>query len=348
MRVLLTGSEGYIGAVAREELEAAGHTVTGLDLGWYEGCDLGPGPAPGTTIAADVRDVDPAQLRDIDAVVHLAAISNDPVGELNEDITYAINERASVQLAERAREAGVERFIFASSCSLYGAAGDDFLDETAGFAPVTAYGRSKVQAETAIGRLADDDFSPTFMRNATVYGASPRLRGDVVVNNLTGVAYTTGRVHMMSDGTPWRPLLHVRDACRAVVAALAAPRERVHNEAINVGRTEENYRIGDVAEIVRAALPGTQITQADDAGPDLRCYRVDCGKLADLLPDGVPTRTVADGVAELIAAFDEHGLIEGDVLGPRFTRLRRIAELRESGRLDEQLRWTGAPVAYAG
>lgn len=345
MKVLLTGSAGYIGAVAHEELRDAGHEVTGLDLGWYAGCDLGPGPEPLETIVADVRDVRDEQLRGFDAVVHLAAISNDPIGELNEDITYAINERASVSLAERARDAGVERFIFSSSCSLYGA-GDGFLDETADFAPVTAYGRSKVQAEMAIAPLADDDFSPTYMRNATVYGASPRLRGDVVVNNLTGVAFTTGRVHMMSDGTPWRPLLHVRDACRAIVAALAAPREVVHNQAINIGRTEENYRIGEVAEIVRDALTGTEITYADGAGPDLRDYRVDCGKLAALLPDGVPRHTVADGVAELTRAFETYGLDEGEIAGARFTRLRRIAELREAGRLGDDLRWTGEPAAF--
>lgn len=347
MKVLLTGSAGYIGAVAHEELAATGHSVTGLDLGWYDGCDLGPGPAPRQTITADVRDVTAGDLVGFDAVVHLAAISNDPIGELNEDITYAINERASVQLAARAREAGVERFIFSSSCSLYGA-GEGFLDETADFAPVTAYGRSKVQAEMAIAPLAGDHFSPTYMRNATVYGASPRLRGDVVVNNLTGVAFTTGRVHMMSDGTPWRPLLHVRDACRAIVAALAAPREIVHNQAINIGRTDENYRIGDVAEIVRDALPGTRITYADGAGPDLRDYRVDCSKLTELLPDGVPTLTVRDGVSELVSAFEKYGLKEGDIASARFTRLRRIAELREAGRLSGELRWSGEPIRFGG
>ena len=345
MKVLLTGSAGYIGAVAHQELQAAGHEVTGLDLGWYAGCDLGPGPEPLETLVTDVRDVGVDHLRGFEAVVHLAAISNDPIGELNEDITYAINERASVGLAERARDAGVERFIFSSSCSLYGA-GDGFLDETAAFAPVTAYGRSKVRAEMGIAPLADDAFSPTYMRNATVYGASPRLRGDVVVNNLTGVAFTTGRVHMMSDGTPWRPLLHVRDACRAIVAALAAPRDVVHNQAINVGRTEENYRIGDVAEIVRTAIAGTEITYADGAGPDLRDYRVDCGKLAALLPDAVPQLTVADGVAELIRAFETYGLDEGEIAGARFTRLRRIAELREAGRLGDDLRWTGEPAVF--
>ncbi len=340
MRVLLTGHEGYIGAVAGEVLREAGHEVVGLDLGWFRGCDLGPNPG-GDGPRRDVRDVTEADLEGIQGIVHLAAVSNDPIGQLNPDVTYAINHRASVRLAELAKKAGVERFVFFSSCSLYGSAGDNILDETAGFAPLTAYGESKVFAERDIAPLADDDFTPTFLRNATVFGASPRLRGDVVVNNLTGVAHTTGNIHMRSDGTPWRPLVHVRDVCRVAAAVLEAPRERVHNEAINVGRTDQNLRIFEVAEIVKAAIPGTEITFADDAGPDLRCYRVDCSKLVDLLPEAAPQMTVSDGVAELLAWFNRYGLADGAIDGSQFTRLRRIDELAAAGSIDSDLRWIG-------
>lgn len=346
MRVLLTGHDGYIGTVASEALRAAGHEVLGLDAGLFAGCGLAePPPAPPTPTGADridVRDVTPDMLRGIDAVVHLAALSNDPLGTLDEDLTYAINHRASVQLARAARDAGVERFVFASSCSLYGAAGDAHLDETAGFAPITAYGASKVRTEQDVAPLASDDFSPTFMRNATVFGASPRLRGDVVVNNLTAVAFATGHVLMKSDGTPWRPLVHVRDVARSIVAVLAAPREAVHAQSFNVGRTEENYRISEVAEIVREHVPGTRITYADGAGPDPRCYRVDCSKLAAVVPDAVPRLTVADGVRELLEAFAEHGMTQEDLEGPRYTRLARITALRDAGELDPALRWTAA------
>lgn len=343
MRVLVTGHEGYIGAVMTEVLAAAGHEVVGLDSGLYAGCDLGPAPAPVPVIGRDVRDVTADDLRGIDGVVHLAAISNDPIGQLNPDVTYAINHRASVRLAELAREAGASRFVFASSCSLYGAGGGDgLLDEGADFLPVTAYGESKVFGERDIAPLATDDFSPTFMRNATVYGASPRLRGDVVVNNLTGIAFATGKVVLKSDGSPWRPLVHVRDVCRVAAAILAAPRDRIHNLAVNVGRSSENYRIREVAEIVHEAIPGSSLTIADGAGPDLRNYRVDCSLLERLLPEAVPTMTVADGVQELLAWFRDHGLTAADLEGPRFTRLARISELAGGGRLDDDLRWRDA------
>lgn len=345
MRVLLTGHEGYIGAVAGAALRGAGHEVVGLDAGFFAGCDLGAPPSPlpplGAAAPRDVRDVMPDMLRGLDAVVHLAALSNDPLGRLDEDLTHAVNHRASVALAAAAKAAGVERFVFASSCSLYGAAGDAHLDEDAAFAPITAYGASKVHTEIDVRPMADDGFSPTFMRNATVYGASPRLRGDVVVNNLTALAFTTGRVLMMSDGTPWRPLVHVADVARSIVAVLAAPREAVHAQSFNVGRTEENYRISEVAEIVRQHVPGTTIAYAEGAGPDPRCYRVDCSKLASLVPDAVPRLTVADGVRELLAAFTAHGMTLAHLEGPRFTRLARITQLRESGRIDAALRWTG-------
>jgi nucleoside-diphosphate-sugar epimerase len=340
MRVLLTGHQGYIGAVASSVLADAGHDLVGLDSGLYAGCDFGEAaPELPTLPVRDVRDVTAEHLEGFDAVVHLAAISNDPIGELNSDTTYEVNHRASAELAATAKSAGVGRFVFSSSCSLYGAAGDEVLDETAGFDPVTAYGESKVLAEQDISPLADDSFTPTYLRNATVYGVSPRLRGDVVVNNLAGVAYCTGHVLMKSDGTPWRPLVHVKDVCRAVAAVLEAPRELVHDEAFNVATEAENYRISEVAEIVKNAIPGTEITYAEDAGPDLRCYRVTGAKLADRLPDATPRHTVPEGVAELVDAFAERGLREGQIESSRFTRLRRIDELRSAGKIDDRLRW---------
>ncbi len=293
-----------------------------------------------TTLRMDVRDVGVEELRGFDAVLHLAAISNDPLGNLNPQVTYNINHLASVRLARQAKRAGVQRFLFSSSCSLYGAAdGSSFMDEGATFNPLTPYGHSKVLAEQDINELADDDFSPTFLRNATAYGASPRLRGDVVVNNLVGFAFTTGAVHLISDGTPWRPLVHVEDISAAFLAILDAPRELVHGEAFNVGRTAENYRIREVAQMVREVVPDSEVTFADGAGPDLRCYRVDCAKLATRLPGLEPRWTVRRGIEQLYQAFKEYGLELEDLTGSRFQRIAHVQSLISGDQLDDDLRW---------
>lgn len=344
MRLLVTGSDGYIGTVLVPMLLEAGHDPVGLDSMLFHDCSIGPERATVPTIRKDIREVGPADMDGVDAVIHLAGISNDPLGDLHPDTTYAINHRATVHLAEVAKSAGVERFLFSSSCSLYGAHGDTPLDESAEFHPVTPYGESKVLSEHDLHAMADDGFSPTYLRNATAFGMSPRLRGDLVVNNLTGFAATTGKVMMKSDGTPWRPLVHVEDIGRAFLAVLEAPRDLVHDEAFNVGRTSENYQIRDVAEIVEDVVEGSTVTLADSAGPDLRNYRVDCSKIADTLPSYQPVWTVRAGVEELYAAYRSEELSLDDLEGERLMRIRTIQRFQQQGLLDADLRWLGRDV----
>jgi nucleoside-diphosphate-sugar epimerase len=344
LRVLVTGHNGYIGSVLVPILEGAGHDVAGLDSDLFASCTFGPNGHHVESLKADVRDVEADDLAGFDAVIHLAAVCNDPVGNLNPQATYDINHLASVRVAQKAKEAGITRFLFASSCSLYGKAGEDMLTEHAGFAPVTAYGRSKVLAEQDISDLADDSFSPTYLRNATAFGASPRLRADVVVNNLVGYAHTTGEILIQSDGTPWRPLVHVEDISHAFLAVLGAPRELVHDEAFNVGASSENYRIRELAEMVEQVVPGARAVFAEGGGPDKRSYRVDCSKIARVLPDFQPQWTVRRGIEQLYEAYSRNDLTFDEFVGTRYLRINRVRELQEAGRLDDELRWR-VPVA---
>jgi nucleoside-diphosphate-sugar epimerase len=340
MKILVTGHHGYIGSVVAPFLLAAGHDVTGADTFFYEGCDLVPDRTEVPSVRIDVRDIAAGFLDGFEAVVHLAALSNDTLGDLDPRLTFDINLSATLTIARAARDAGVRRFLFASSCSMYGASNPEaYVDEEAPLAPLTSYAQSKVQAEEQLAELASESFSPIFMRNATVYGVSPRLRADVVLNNLVGWAFTTGEVKVLSDGTPCRPIVHVEDVARAALALLEAPIDVIHKQAFNIGANEENYRISELAEIAREAVPGSRIEYVEGGGPDPRSYRVDFGKLQRSLPEYQPSWDARRGAQELVDAYRTVGLTFDAFQADRYVRLSRLKRLMDQDALDQDLRW---------
>lgn len=347
MRVLVTGHRGYIGSVLVPMLLERGHRVTGLDSDLFAECTYYGQLADVPCFPLDVRDAGPEVMEGHDAVIHLAGLSNDPLGDYDPSLTDDINHRASTHLARLAKAAGVIRFLFASSCSTYGASSDEFLDERAEFRPVTPYGQSKVDVEADVLPMADDRFSPTFLRASTAYGMSPRIRFDLVVNNLVAWAYTTGEVMLKSDGSPWRPIVHVEDISRAYIAVLEAPRELIHAKAFNVGATSENYQVREIAELVRDVVPGSKVSFAEGAAPDKRCYRVDCNLIFRTLHGFKPQWTARRGVEQLYAAFVANGLNLEDFEGVRYKRIAHVRKLIDQGALGEDLR-RRSPLANVG
>jgi nucleoside-diphosphate-sugar epimerase len=342
VRVLVTGHTGYIGSRLTPMLLEAGHEVTGLDTDLFRDCTFVGELADVPHIHRDVRDVTIEDLTGFDAVIHLAALSNDPLGDYDPSLTVSINEEGSIRVAELAKKAGVSRFLFASSCSNYGAAGQDFMTEDSPLDPITPYGVSKVAVEKALGPMADESFCPVYLRASTAYGVSPRLRFDLVLNNLTAWAMTTGKVLLKSDGSPWRPVVHVDDICRAYIALLEAPADAVSNRAFNIGTTTENYQIRDLAETVAKVVPNCEVSLASDAAPDKRCYRVDCNRIAREVPGFKPQWTIARGAEQLYETYRQVGLSLDAFEGPQFQRIAHVKQLIAEGKLDTSLRWTEA------
>jgi len=340
VKVLVTGTEGYLGCLLAPELVRGGHQVTGLDTGYYRrgwlynGVDLSV-----ATVNRDIRQVTAQDLMGYDAVVHLAELSNDPLGSLIPTATYAINHKGSVHLATLAKQAGVARFVYMSSCSVYGVAGGT-VDEESEIAPQTAYGECKALVERDVGELADDSFSPVFLRNATAFGASPRMRFDIVLNNLTGVAFTTGVIAMTSDGSPWRPLVHGLDIAKAIKCVLAAPRDAVHNEVFNVGSSEQNYQVKDIAQTVASVFTGCRLAFGSD-GADNRSYRVNFDKIHGVLPDFACDWNALKGAEQLRSVYQAVQLDEGVFTGPGHTRLKQLEHLMRTGQVDDDLYWRG-------
>lgn len=343
MKVLVTGNNGYIGSMLTRILVEKGHQVTGLDINYYAGCEFNKVHFPPIKqINKDVREVSKRDLENIDAIIHLAALSNDPLGEFDARLTDVINYQATVMIANLARESGIRRFIYASSCSMYGIAGEDAVGEDSPLAPVTAYAVSKVKSEEALSKMADDDFSPVLLRAGTTYGIAPMLRCDLVVNNLVGWAFTTGKIRIMSDGTPWRPTIHVQDLSHAYVACLEAPIDIIHNEAFNVGQNKENYQIRDIASVVEGIVPGCKVEYTYEHGADSRTYRVSFDKISTKLR-GIftPEWHIEKGVREIYEAYKAHGLTYEEFTGNKYIRLNQLKKLLQQKAIDENLSWKG-------